>query len=96
MFLLLIWTVFKLVHSNSKVEKNVTLFCILSVLVLLTHIMLKLKLLLLLFIKHTKKNKLFVFFFALGSSLDLILVFPYTPLLSSRYNTVHYNCTSNY
>ena len=37
-FLLLIWTVFKLVYSNSKVEKNVTLFCIFSFLVLLTAI----------------------------------------------------------
>ena len=39
-FLLLIWTVFKFVYLNSKVEKNVTLFCIISILVLMTHIVL--------------------------------------------------------
>ena len=38
-FLLLIWTVFKLVYSNCKVEKNVTLFCLISILVLLTHML---------------------------------------------------------
>ena len=35
-FLLLIWTVFKLAYLNSKVDKNVTLLYILSILVLLT------------------------------------------------------------
>ena len=35
--LFLIWTVIKLVYLSSEVEKNVTLFCIISILVLLTH-----------------------------------------------------------
>ena len=38
MFLLLIGPVFKLVYLSSDVEKKVTLFCIISILVLLIHI----------------------------------------------------------
>ena len=38
MFLLLIGPVFKLVYLGSNVEKKVTCFCIISILVLLTHI----------------------------------------------------------
>ena len=37
MFLLLIGSVFKLVYLSSNVEKKVTLSCIISILVLLTH-----------------------------------------------------------
>ena len=37
MFLLLIGPVFKLVYLGSNVEKKVTHFCIISILVLLTH-----------------------------------------------------------
>ena len=36
--LLLIWTVFKWVYLSFKVDKNVTVCCIISILVLLTHI----------------------------------------------------------
>ena len=37
-FLLLTWTVFRCVYSNSKVEENVTLLCIISILVILINI----------------------------------------------------------
>ena len=37
MFLLLIGSVFKLVYLSSNVEKKVTISCIISILVLLTH-----------------------------------------------------------
>ena len=39
MFLLLIGPVFKLVYLSSDVEKKVTLFCIIFILVLLAHMM---------------------------------------------------------
>ena len=38
MFLILIGPIFKLVYLGSDVEEKVTLFCIISILVLLTHI----------------------------------------------------------
>ena len=39
MFLLLMGFVFQLVYLSSKVEQKVTLFCIISILVLLTHML---------------------------------------------------------
>ena len=43
MFLLLNGSVFKLLYLSSEVEKKVTHFCIISILVLLTHMQLSLK-----------------------------------------------------